>query len=323
MRTIVLGPVIAACLLAGQAAASDTVRLAVQKTGTVAWELDVIRTHGLDRQADIALETLELASPEAGKIALRGGAADIIVSDWLWVTRERSLGAKLLFYPYSSVLGAVMALPASSIRVLSDLRGHKIGVAGGPIDKSWLLMQAAMRQDGIDLTKEATIVYGAPTLLAEKTLQGELDATLNFWNICASLEAKGLRRVGGVEDVLPKLGITGRPAMVGYVFEEAWATRHRDLVSRFIEMTRRAKDILANSDAEWQRIAPLVGTSDAAGLRIYRDRYRDGIPRRSVAADEHDARTLFGVLAKVGGASLVGPAGELDPGTFYRTASGS
>lgn len=323
MRATVLGPVLAGCLLAGNAAASDTVRLAIQKTGTVAWELDVIRRHGLDRQAGLTLETLELASPEAGKIALRGGSADVIVSDWLWVTRERSLGAKLLFYPYSSALGAVMALPTSSIRVLSDLPGHKIGVAGGPIDKSWLLMQAAMRQTGTDLSKEATIVYGAPTLLAEKTLQGEMDATLNFWNICASLEAKGLRRIGGVEDVLPKLGITGRPAMVGYVFEETWATRHRDLLSRFIEMTRRAKDILANSDSEWQQIAPLVGTSDASVLRIYRDRYRDGIPRRSVAKDEEDARTLFGVLAKVGGAGLVGPARELDPGTFYRTPSGS
>jgi len=33
---------------------------------------------------------------------------DIIVSDWLWVSRERGLGAKLTFYPYSSALGAVM-----------------------------------------------------------------------------------------------------------------------------------------------------------------------------------------------------------------------
>ena len=38
----------------------------------------------------------------------RGGSADLIVSDWLWVTRERGLGAALVFYPYSSALGAVM-----------------------------------------------------------------------------------------------------------------------------------------------------------------------------------------------------------------------
>jgi len=55
--------------------------------------------HGLDKQANLAIETVELASPEAGKIALRGGSADVIVSDWLWVSRERSLGAKLVFHP--------------------------------------------------------------------------------------------------------------------------------------------------------------------------------------------------------------------------------
>jgi len=78
-------------------AAAETVRLAVQKTGTFAWELDVIRHHGLDRGADLDIAVMELASPEAGKIALRGGSADVIVSDWLWVSRERSLGAKLVF----------------------------------------------------------------------------------------------------------------------------------------------------------------------------------------------------------------------------------
>jgi len=95
-------------LIAAPANAADTVRMAIQKTGTVAWELAVIRAHGLDKQAGLDIVTLELATPEAGKIALRGGAADIIVSDWLWVSRERHLGAKLVFYPYSSAVGAVM-----------------------------------------------------------------------------------------------------------------------------------------------------------------------------------------------------------------------
>jgi NitT/TauT family transport system substrate-binding protein len=159
-------------------------------------------------------------------------------------------------------------------------------------------------------------------LLAEKTLQGEMEATLNYWNICAWLEAKGFRRVLGIEDVLPKLGASGRTAMLGYVFDEAWAAKHADVVSRFLDVTRKAKEILATSDAEWVRIAPLV-SADASALAIYRDRYREGIPRRPVEAEEADARTLFRVLAKQGGASLVGHATALDPGTFFRPRSGS
>jgi NitT/TauT family transport system substrate-binding protein len=302
--------------------AAETVRVAVQKTGTFAWELAVIRAHGLDRQANLSVQVQELASPEAGKVALRAGGADIIISDWLWVSRERALGAKLVFYPYSSALGAVMVPDASPVRTLGDLRGRSLAVAGGPIDKSWLLLQASLKQAGIDLKSESTIIYGAPPLLAAKALDGEVDANLNYWNFCAALEAKGFRRVADIEDILPKLGAKGRTAMIGYVFDEEWANKNHDLVARFIAMTRAAKDIMANSDAEWDRIAPLTGASDPATLRAYRDRYRDGIPHRAIDDEEADARILYRVLASVGGREIVGSEQDLDPGTFFHMPPG-
>ncbi len=81
-----------------------------------------VRSHELQTSKPASRSRpLELASPEAGKIALRGGSADVIVSDWLWVSRERQLGAKLTFYPYSNALGAVMVPDASPIKTLADL----------------------------------------------------------------------------------------------------------------------------------------------------------------------------------------------------------
>src|SRR6266404_4570739 len=160
---------------------AETIRLAVQKTGTLASELAVVGAHDLDKQA--------------------------------------------------------------------DLKGRKLAVAGGPIDKSWLLLQARLKQDGIDLKSEATIVYGAPPLLTAKMLGSEMDATINYWNFCAALEAKGFRRVAGIEDILPKLGAKGRTAMIGYVFDEKWANANQDKIARFIAMTRAAKEILSTSDA--------------------------------------------------------------------------
>src|SRR5690348_11322727 len=310
-----LSALLAGAILGSTAHAAPTVRLAAQKTGTLAWELDVIRAHGLDKKAGLTLEATELASPEAGKIALRGGSVDVIVADWLWVARERRLGAKLVFYPYSSALGAMMVPRQSSIAKPADLAGKKLAIAGGPIDKSWLLVQGALKLDGIDLKHQASILYGAPALLAEKTRLGEADATLNYWNFCAGLEARGFRRLFGVEDLLPKLGVSGRPSMLGYVFDETWAKDNPDAIARFLEVTREAKDLLARSDSEWQRIAPLVGARDKASLKVYRDRYREGIPRRSIEAEEADAAVLYRVLAKIGGRELVGAAGELAPGT--------
>src|SRR5207245_7053183 len=110
--------------------------------------------------------------------------------------------------------------------------------------------------------------------------------------------------------------------VVGYVFDDGWESANRDTVARFIAMARKAKEILSTSDAAWEKIAPLTGAPDAATLRVYRDRYREGIPRRPIADEEADARVLYRVLAAIGGSEIVGRARELDPGTFYRAIPG-
>jgi NitT/TauT family transport system substrate-binding protein len=312
----------ATAMTPSRALAADRIRLVAQRTGSLAWELDVIKAHGLDRKANLDIETLELASTEAGKIALKGGSADIIVSDWTWVARERALGDGLVYYPYLSTLGAVMAPAQSPIKDVADLKGKKIAVAGGPIDKSWLLLRALGLRSGLDLKTQATIVYGAPPLLSEKALQGETDATLTFWNFCADLEAKGQKRAIRMDDVLHRLGATGPVAILGYVFDGAWAARNRSALDRFLEASRQAKDILAASDTEWQRLAPRIGVNDRSALAILRERYSEGIPRRRVADEQADAHTLYQILADIGGADLVGPGRELDAGTFYRRATG-
>ncbi len=303
--------------VATRVSAADRIRIAAQKTGTLAWELDIIKAHGLDKQADLDIQVVELASTEAGKIALRSGSADLIVSDWLWVARERALGDKLVFYPYTSTLGAVMVPGNSAIGSLADLKGKKLAVAGGPLDKSWLMLQAVARRDGLDLRTQTNIVYGAPPLLSQKALQRENDATLTFWNFCAELEGKGFKRGIEMEAIEKRLGASGPVAMVGYAFDAGWAAKNKSAVTRFLDVAAKAKDILAASEAEWQRLAPRIGVSEKAGLDIYRRRYSEGIPRRPIRDEEGDAIGLYRVLAEIGGAELVGPARELDKGTFY------
>ena len=114
----------------------------MQKTGTLAWELDVIRAHGLDRKFGLALESIELASTRSGKVRAKGGSVDIILSDWLWVARERSLGDSLVFYPYVKRPWRRDGAARSPISSVADLKAKKLAVAGGPLDKSWLLLQA-------------------------------------------------------------------------------------------------------------------------------------------------------------------------------------
>ena len=298
--------------------AADTLRVGFQSSGTFAWVLDVIRRHDLAKRAGLDLRITEFASPEAAKLALNGGSIDIAISDWLWVARERALGGKLQFYPYSTAVGAVMVKADSPIKEISGLKGRVLAVAGGPLDKSWLMVRAAALKRGIDLKREATLQYGAPPLTFQKMQQGEADANLNFWNFCARLEASGFRRLLDVRDAERDLGAVEPVAMIGYVFPEAFASTHRSAIDRFLETGRAADDILASSDPEWDALRPLMKADDEATFRALRERTRDGMPKRSLDSEVGDAGRLFKALAEIGGRELVGPSRELDPQLYYR-----
>ncbi|MCC2097742.1 MAG: ABC transporter substrate-binding protein [Hyphomicrobiales bacterium] len=317
------GAAVLLTIAAGPSLASDTIRLAAQKTGTLSWEMDVIKHHGLDKQFRIDLQIVPVATPGAQKVALKGGSADIIVSDWTWVARQRALGDRLVFYPFSSTLGAVMVPASSKMTSLKDLKGKKLGIAGGPLDKSWLLLQALALRSGFDLKNSITPVFGAPPLLAAKARQGEIDAMLNYWHFCAALEASGFRRLIGMDQVQRRLGAKGPVAIIGYVFDGDWARKNHAAVDRFLAMTKKAKSILGDSDAEWQRIAKLTRARGPKALTVLRDRYREGIPRRSVDDEAHDAAALFRELARQGGTKLMEPAKTLEAAAFYTPQSGS
>ncbi|PSJ58180.1 ABC transporter substrate-binding protein [Pseudaminobacter soli (ex Li et al. 2025)] len=299
------------------AAASGKVRVGVLKFGTVSWELDTIKHHGLDAQNGIDLEVVNFAGEDATNVAMLAGNIDLIVADWLWVSRQRSSGDDVTLVPYSTAVGAIMVKDGSPIRAATDLVDRKIGVAGGPLDKSWLLLQAMFRRDhDIDLPARNEIVFGAPPLMSEKAVQGELDAVLNYWHFCARLEANGFRRLVGASDAAKALGATGPVAAIGYVFHDKWARENPRAIAGFVKASAAAKTLLATSDEEWLRLAPLI-RAEGAELEKLRDRYREGIPNRPIAEEQADAARLYRVLAEIGGEKLVGSAKEMAPGTFW------
>ena len=65
-------------------------RSAYSKFGTVSWVLDTIQANGLDKAEGIELDIVPLASTQATTVGLQGGSVDVIATDWLWVSRERS-----------------------------------------------------------------------------------------------------------------------------------------------------------------------------------------------------------------------------------------
>jgi NitT/TauT family transport system substrate-binding protein len=212
--------------------------------------------------------------------------------------------------------------PESTVASLVDLQGRKLGIAGGPVDKSWLVIQAvAALRHGIELDKAVEKVFGAPPLLNQEILSGRLDALLNSWNFTAELEARGYRTLVGVEDAMRELGISTRVPLLGYVFDETWADAHKEDVFALVRASRKAKDLLARSDAEWEKLRPLMKAADDATFAALRDGFRRGIPDHWSQAERADAARLFAIMAKLGGEELVGKSDQLQPGTFWAAVS--
>jgi len=307
-----------AALWSAPAAAAETVRVGVLKFGTVNWELSTIQRHGLDAQHGFALDVLELAGDQATKVALQAGEVDMIVSDWLWVSRQRTEGKRYTFVPFSSALGSLMVPADSPIHSLADLKGRKIAVAGGPLDKSWLLLRGlTQRRHGFDPAVASEPVFGAPPLLTQKAEVGEVDAVLNYWHYSARLEAKGFRRIIGANDAAMALGAEGPISAIGYVFDEDWAARNVEAMRGFVAASRDAKELLRRSDAEWEVLREMTGAKDDATLAMLRERFREGIPERPLSEEMADTAKVYDLLAELGGERLVGQSRTMAPGTFW------
>jgi NitT/TauT family transport system substrate-binding protein len=232
--------------------------------------------------------------------------------------RQRAEGDSLLFAPYSSALGALMVPKDRGINSLAELKGRRLGVAGSPLDKSWLLLRAFARATiRVDLAEVVEPIYGAPPLLSEQLKLGRLDGVLTFWNFAARLDAAGYQRLIDMADVMTSLGVTPSPPLIGFVWREALLRAKPDLAAAFFRAVRGANEVLKSEDAAWERLRPEMRVESEAEFQRLRDYFRAGIPNPWGEAETGAAEQLFKILNKLGGSQLVGPRTRFDPSLFW------
>ncbi|MEL6210478.1 MAG: ABC transporter substrate-binding protein, partial [Pseudomonadota bacterium] len=310
MGRMILAALLAVAFSTMPAAAADkTIRVGVLKFGTVNWLMQTISSRGLDRAEGVVLEVVPLAGKAATAIAFQAGDADMIVTDWVWAMRQRKNGKVLRFSPYSTALGAVVTREA--LADICGLRGKTVGVVGGELDKSWLVLQALVHQNcGFSLVEETEQLFGAPPLMSKQLENGVIDAVSTYWPFAARLRAAGNPELIAVAEAMKALRIEPAPPLIGFVWDEA--TADPATVEGFLRAVRAAGAVLATDDAAWEDLRPLMRAKSEAEFLALRDAYRAGIPEPWTGANTLAAQRLYDVLVDRAGSKFLTEAGAFD-----------
>lgn len=272
------------------------IRAATLASGTVNWELQHIKNQKLDLKNGFVLQIIKVASLGAARLALTSNSADTIVSDWLWAAKREEKGDPLTFIPFSNQIGSVLTKDGSPITELKQLKGKRIGVAGGPLNKGWILLHAAALKEGINLAKDATVQYGAPPLLSQSLKKQQIDVLVTFWHYGARLKAEGYRTLIELNEIMRDLGMKTQLPMLGYLFKRSYAENHNMSIARFDAAIRQAKTELSAKNEHWQKLRPLMRAENEHIFNALIKGYIAGIPG---AIDDHqikDAQVFYRII---------------------------
>lgn len=290
-----------------------TIRLGALEYGTVNWELDTIKNNKLDEKHGFKLEVIPMGGGSASDIAFLGGEIDVMVSDVIWAAAQRAEGRDLKFIPYSTAVGGIMVKSDSGINSLKDLSDKKIGIAGGPLDKSWLILQAYAKQQGlIDLKTDTKQEFGAPPIMFKAAMKGDIDGVINFWHFQAKAKAAGLKELISVQDAAKSLGLDPSVPLLGYIVNGKMDEKQSQ---GLFAASRDAKEILGNDDSAFEAVRKRMRANTEAQFDALKVGFRAGIPA-SASVDEAAVDKTLQMMAKLGGPDLVGKATTLPENLF-------
>ena len=167
--------------------------------------------------------------------------------------------------------GGLIASKSSKIVNDLDLKNKKIGVAGGQVDKGWLIFRAYYKKKhGTDLIALSRPIFGAPPLLNKKMQQSGFDAILTYWPYQAKLLTdNNFKKVININEILNELGIPDGIPVIGWVFRDDWGKNNNDVLDNFLKASDEAKKIMLESDKIWEKIRPNMMAEDDLLLVIF------------------------------------------------------
>ncbi len=277
-----------------------------------------MKHHNLDKKYGFNLDVVELASKNAQLVSLQSKDVNMIVNDWIWVNTQKAKGKNFSFYPYSKATGTLLVNENSNINTLLDLKGKHLGIAGGVYDKTWLLFRAYSKSKyDIDLKDIVNPLFASAPILYKKMQDDSLQAAINFWHFNAKLESKNIKALIEISEILKELDIQKDVSFVGWTFDTKFANENKDLINAFLKASKESKEILKNSDEEWNRIKEQMSVKNDKEFEALKNGYKKGIIEEFDENSIGDLQKVFKILLKEGGEKFVEDSTSLDNSIFW------
>jgi NitT/TauT family transport system substrate-binding protein len=235
----------------------------------------VMEGHGLLDEVGLKPDKVKSLSPANLHLMLAERKVDIGFGGFTTMATARSEGKDIIvIYGVFSPVNMVFVRKDSPIKTLTDLKGKKLGVFGGPGSTTFAFLAVlAKNWYGIDLFHDAELVTAPAPALAELLGKGDIDAALlgtvesiqNFakdrYRVLVDLSAEYRAHQGG-----------RAPAHVIVATNEEFAKSHADIVRDYVKAYKNGLQYVHAHPEVWDEYAASIMMDNPAERALLREK---------------------------------------------------
>jgi NitT/TauT family transport system substrate-binding protein len=235
----------------------------------------VMERHGLLDEVHLQAEKVKSLSPANLHLMVAERKVDIGYGGFTTMATARGEGKDIIvIYGVFSPVNMVFVRKDSPIKSLTDLKGKKLGVFGGPGSTTFAFLAVlAKNWYGVDLFHDAELVTAPAPVLAELLGKGDIDAALlgtvesiqtfaqDRYRVIADLSAEYKSHQGG-----------RAPAHVTVATNENFAGTHPDIVRDYLKAYKNALNYMHAHPEVWDEYAASIKMTDAAERKLLREK---------------------------------------------------
>jgi len=221
----------------------------------------VMERHGILDRFGLKADTIKSLSPANLHLMVAEGKVDIGFAGFTTMATARAEGKDIIvIHGVFSPVNMVFVAKNSSIHSLSDLKGKKLGVFGGPGSTTFAFLAVIARKwYGIDLFHDVELVTAPAPALIELLRKGDLDAALLGTTESVQTNARQQYRVLVDLSEEYKTHQGGRaPAHVTVATSEAFAKSHPDIVRDYLKAYDTTVEYIRTHPEVWDEYAESI-----------------------------------------------------------------